>query len=30
MTAPLVEISGLCKWYDEFSALWDINLTAER
>ncbi len=23
---PLVEISGLCKWYDNFSALFDINL----
>ena len=24
---PLVEITGLCKWYGEFSALFDINLT---
>jgi len=24
---PLVEINGLCKWYDDFSALFDINLT---
>ncbi|NBB98113.1 MAG: ATP-binding cassette domain-containing protein [Alphaproteobacteria bacterium] len=24
--SPLVEISGLCKWYDDFSALHDINL----
>ena len=24
--APLVEITGLCKWYGEFSALYDINL----
>ena len=24
---PLVEISGLCKWYDDFSALYDINLS---
>ena len=23
---PLVEISGLCKWYGDFSALYDINL----
>ena len=23
---PLVEITGLCKWYGEFSALYDINL----
>jgi len=23
---PLVEISGLCKWFGEFSALYDINL----
>ena len=25
--SPLVEISGLCKWYGEFSALYDINLS---
>ncbi len=25
-TPPLVEISGLCKWFGEFSALYDINL----
>ena len=24
---PLVEITGMCKWYGEFSALHDINLT---
>lgn len=24
---PLVEISKLCKWYGDFSALYDINLT---
>jgi general L-amino acid transport system ATP-binding protein len=24
---PLVEITGLCKWFGEFSALHDINLT---
>ncbi len=24
---PLVEISGLCKWYGNFSALYDINLS---
>jgi len=24
---PLVEISGLCKWFGEFSALFDINLS---
>jgi ABC-type polar amino acid transport system ATPase subunit len=24
---PLVEITGLCKWYGEFSALYDINLS---
>ena len=24
---PLVEIKGLCKWYEEFSALYDINLS---
>lgn len=23
---PLVEITGLCKWYGDFSALYDINL----
>ena len=23
---PLVEINGLCKWYGDFSALYDINL----
>ena len=27
MTTPLVEITGLCKWFGQFSALWDINLT---
>ncbi len=27
--APLVEISGLCKWYGDFSALFDINLTVD-
>ena len=26
-TSPLVEITGLCKWYGEFSALFDINLS---
>jgi len=26
MAEPLVEIKGLCKWYDQFSALFDINL----
>ena len=25
--APLVEISGLCKWYGQFCALYDINLS---
>jgi general L-amino acid transport system ATP-binding protein len=25
--SPLVEITGLCKWYGEFSALYDINLS---
>jgi ABC-type polar amino acid transport system ATPase subunit len=24
---PLVEITGLCKWFGEFSALYDINLS---
>ncbi len=24
--APLVEIDGLCKWYGDFSALFDINI----
>ncbi|MBE1285228.1 MAG: ATP-binding cassette domain-containing protein [Rhodobacteraceae bacterium] len=24
---PLVEITGMCKWYGDFSALFDINLT---
>lgn len=24
---PLVEINGLCKWFGEFSALYDINLS---
>ena len=24
--SPLVEITGLCKWYGDFSALYDINL----
>lgn len=27
---PLVEISGLCKWYGEFSALYDINMNVAR
>jgi ABC-type polar amino acid transport system ATPase subunit len=27
MTEPLVDIRGLCKWYDDFSALYDINLS---
>jgi ABC-type polar amino acid transport system ATPase subunit len=27
---PLVEISGLCKWFGEFSALYEINLTVAR
>ena len=27
---PLVEITGLCKWFGEFSALWDINLSVMR
>ncbi|MEO0702652.1 MAG: amino acid ABC transporter ATP-binding protein [Pseudomonadota bacterium] len=27
MTKPLVEIQGLCKWYGDFSALFDINLS---
>ena len=27
--APLVEISGLCKWFGEFSALYDINLKVD-
>ena len=26
-TTPLVEITGLCKWFGEFSALFDINLS---
>ena len=26
---PLVEIEGLCKWYGEFCALFDINLTVD-
>lgn len=30
VAAPLVEITGLCKWYDNFSALYDINLTVAR
>ncbi len=25
--APLVEITGLCKWYGDFNALFDINLS---
>ena len=25
--APLVEITGLCKWYQDFNALFDINLS---
>lgn len=29
-SAPLVEIKGLCKWYGEFSALFDIDLTVRR
>lgn len=27
---PLVEISGLCKWYGDFSALYDINMNVAR
>lgn len=27
LVAPVVEIEGLCKWYDDFSALYDINLS---
>jgi ABC-type polar amino acid transport system ATPase subunit len=27
---PLVKITGLCKWFGEFSALWDINLSVTR
>ncbi len=27
--APLVEINGLCKWFGEFSALYDINLKVD-
>lgn len=27
MSEPLVDIQGLCKWYGEFSALYDINLS---
>ena len=27
--SPLVEIIGLCKWYGEFSALFDINLSVD-
>ena len=27
---PLVEISDLCKWYGEFSALYDINMNVAR
>lgn len=27
---PLVEISNLCKWYGDFSALFDIDLTVRR
>ena len=27
LTKPLIEITGLCKWYDNFSALHDINLS---
>jgi len=26
-TSPLVEITGLCKWYGSFNALFDINLS---
>ena len=26
-TNPLVEITGMCKWYGQFSALHDINMT---
>jgi len=29
-TPPLVEIEGLCKWYGDFSALFDINLSVRR
>ncbi|MFN4130096.1 MAG: amino acid ABC transporter ATP-binding protein [Paracoccaceae bacterium] len=27
---PLVEIVNLCKWFGDFAALWDINLTVQR
>jgi ABC-type polar amino acid transport system ATPase subunit len=27
--APLVEVTGLCKWFGEFSALYDINLKVD-
>ena len=27
ISKPLVEISKMCKWYGDFSALHDINLT---
>ena len=27
LTKPLIEITGLCKWYDNFSALHNINLS---
>jgi len=27
LSAPLVEITGLCKWFGEFNALFDINLS---
>lgn len=27
---PLVEITNLCKWFGDFAALWDINLTVRR
>lgn len=27
VVAPVVEIDGLCKWYGDFSALYDINLS---
>jgi len=27
LSIPVVEIDGLCKWYGDFSALYDINLS---
>jgi len=29
-SAPLVEIKGLCKWYGDFSALYDIDMVVRR